>query len=297
MFTSIQFTMRFVSLKLLSFVLFIGFFFSAHAEGINFQKLSTNQALKKAKKEHKRVFIDVYAEWCGPCKYLSNNVFIDEALGAYMNEHFVCIKINGEQGEGVKMMDEFSIDAYPTLLFLNTDRKLIKKVVGAYEAEDLLEKAKGVIAPESTKLYQLNARFDKGERDKTLMSELLFEKYNDGENLENVMTEYLRIYPTLNLEDKNDFMVFGLMEKDFNHPLVTQFLNEPEKYFELYGELALENVRSIFGNLVESSKATRDLEAIEKGLDVIYPALQVMTKDLGATKEEIRASIEEYFNN
>jgi thioredoxin-related protein len=275
----------------------MGIIFNTNAEGINFQKLSTDQALKKAKKENKRVFIDVYAEWCGPCKYLSNNVFIDEALGAYMNAHFVSIKINGEQGEGVKMMDEFSIDAYPTLLFLNPDRKLIKKVVGAMEAEDLLEKAKGVISPESTKLYQLNARFDKGERDKTLMSELLFEKYNDGENLENVMTEYLRLYPTLNLEDKNDFMVFGLMEKDFNHPLVTQFLNKPEKYFELYGELALENVQSIFGNLVESSKATRDLESIDKGLDVIYPALQVMAKDLGATKEEIRASIQEYFNN
>jgi thioredoxin-related protein len=289
--------MRFISLKLLSFILCIGFFFNTHAEGINFQKLSIAQALKKAKKENKRVFVDVYAEWCGPCKYLSNNVFIDQALGAYMNEHFVSIKINGEQGEGVKMMDEFSIDAYPTLLFLNPDRKLIKKVVGAMEAEDLLEKAKGVIAPESTKLYQLTTRFDKGERDKALLSALLIEKYNEGENLDGIMNEYLRLNPTLNLEDKNDFMVFGLMEKDFNSALVQVFLNEPEKYFELYGELALEQVQSIFGNLVESSKATRDLEAIDKGLDIIYPALQVMAKDLSATKEEIRASIEEYFNN
>jgi hypothetical protein len=69
-------------------------------------------------------------------------VIIDQALGAYVNEHFVSIKINGEQGEGVKMMDEFSIDVYPTLLFLNHDRKLVKKVVSAMEAEDLLEKAK-----------------------------------------------------------------------------------------------------------------------------------------------------------
>jgi thioredoxin-related protein len=301
--------MRFSFIKFLSVVFLTGFFFNANSQGINFQKLSTTEALAKAKKEHKLVFIDVYADWCGPCKYLSNNVFIDQALGEYMNEHFVSIKINGEdgedleenegneEGEGVKIMEEFSIDAYPTLLFLDPNRKLLKKVVGAMEAEDLLERAKGVISPETTKLYQLNARFDKGERNKPLLIELLTEKINEGENLEVVVNEYLRLNPVLNLEDKNDFMVFGIMEKDFNHPLVMAFLNEPEKYFELYGNLALEQLQSIFEDLIESSKETRDMEAIDIGLDVLFPAIQVMAKDQGATKEEIRVSIEEYFNN
>ena len=43
----------------------------ARAEGIKFQNLSLEQALKKAEKENKKVFVDVYATWCGPCKYLS----------------------------------------------------------------------------------------------------------------------------------------------------------------------------------------------------------------------------------
>jgi len=313
--------MRFIFIKFLSIVFLTGFFFNAYSQGIHFQNLTTTEALAKAKKEHKLVFIDVYADWCGPCKYLSNSVFIDQALGDYINEHFVSIKINGEDGEdnqggeefeeikeseesedskggeGVKVMEEFSIDAYPTLLFLDPDRKLLKKVVGAMEAEDLLERAKGVISPETTKLYQLNARFDKGERNKPFLIDLLTEKINEGENLEVVVNEYLRLNPVLNLEDKNDFMVFGIMEKDFNHPLVMAFLNEPEKYFELYGNLALEQLQSIFEDLIESSKEVRDMGAIDKGLDILFPAIQVMAKDQGATKEEIRVSIEEYFNN
>jgi thiol:disulfide interchange protein len=60
--------MHFISLKLLWLLLCIGFFFNTQAEGINFQKLSTAQVLKKAKKENKRVFVDVYAEWFGPYK-------------------------------------------------------------------------------------------------------------------------------------------------------------------------------------------------------------------------------------
>ena len=301
--------MRLIFIKFLSIVLLMGFFFNANSQGIRFQNLSTAEALAKAKKEHKLVFIDVYTDWCGPCKYLSNSVFIDQALGDYMNEHFVSIKVNGEdgqeieggerneEGEGVKLIEEFSIDAYPTLLFLDPERKLLKKVVGAMEAEALIEKVKGVISPETTKLYQLNARFEKGERNKPFLIELFTEKINEEENTDVLMKEYLRLHPALNLEDKDDFMVFRLMEKDFKHPLVMAFLNEPEKYFELYGNLALEQLQSIFEELIESSKETRDIEAIDKGLDVLYPAIQVMAKDQDTTKEEIRASIVEYFNN
>jgi thioredoxin-related protein len=304
--------MRLIFIKFLSIVLFVAVFFNANSQGIHFQNLSTTEALAKAKKEHKLVFIDVYTDWCGPCKYLSNSVFIDQALGDYMNEHFVSIKVNGEdgqeieggefgegneEGEGVKIMEEFSIDAYPTLLFLDPERKLLKKVVGAMEAEALIEKVKGVISPETTKLYQLNARFEKGERDKPFLIDLFTEKINEEENTDVLMKEYLRLHPVLNLEDKDDFMVFRLMEKDFKHPLVVAFLNEPEKYFELYGNLALEQLQIIFENLIESSKETRDMEAIDKGMDVLYPAIQVMAGDQDTTKEEIRASIVEYFNN
>lgn len=34
----------------------------------NFQELSLEKALEKAKGEGKMVFIDCYTSWCGPCK-------------------------------------------------------------------------------------------------------------------------------------------------------------------------------------------------------------------------------------
>ncbi len=222
--------MRFTYVKLITFLLFTCFILNVQAEGINFQKLSTAQALTKAKKENKKVFIDVYAVWCGPCKYLTNSVFIDVALGAYMNEHFVCIKIDGEQGEGEKMMEEFSIDAFPTMLFLDADRKLLKKIVGAYEADELLAKANGVISPETTKLYQLNKRYQQGERDKAFLMDFLIEKSNEGENIGSLLEEYIKLYPTLNLEDPSDFLIFKLSKTDLNDPLVQAFLNEPKIY-------------------------------------------------------------------
>ncbi len=89
------------------FCLFAAFIIEVGATGIEFQTLSLNDALAKAKKENKHVFIDVYATWCGPCKYLAKEIFPDSDLGEFMNEHFVSIQLDGEKGDGVMLMKKF----------------------------------------------------------------------------------------------------------------------------------------------------------------------------------------------
>lgn len=48
--------------KLVSVLLFVLVFFSCNVFA---QKLSFDDAMKKAKKENKKVIIDVYTDWCG----------------------------------------------------------------------------------------------------------------------------------------------------------------------------------------------------------------------------------------
>ena len=89
--------------------LFVALFISGvvGATGIKFEKLTIKQGLEKAKKENKKFFIDVYATWCGPCKYLDKSVFTDQDLGDFMNENFVCLKLDGELADGESLMIEF----------------------------------------------------------------------------------------------------------------------------------------------------------------------------------------------
>jgi thiol-disulfide isomerase/thioredoxin len=287
--------MYFTPAKLVTFILFNFLFFTAHSEGINFQQISLSSALKKAEKEHKKVFVDVFAVWCGPCKYLTNNVFTDELLGNYMNEHFISIKIDGEDGEGIKLMEEFSIDAYPTLLFLNPDRTLLKKVVGAMEAEALKEKAIWVITPEQTSIYQMGKRYKSGDRDKEFLSAYLLETYNDDGDYTEILNEYNRLYPNLDLSNSADFMVFGFKEMSVDEPLVQSFLSQPEKYFELYGDTALEKAKDLLMNLADVAKEKQDFDMIDRGLNLLYPALVVMIEGLDVSQEELRASVIELY--
>ena len=53
------------------------------------------------KDEKKLLFIDIYTDWCGWCKKMDQSTFMDSGVVAYMNEHFVAIKMNAESKEAI----------------------------------------------------------------------------------------------------------------------------------------------------------------------------------------------------
>ncbi len=65
------------------------------------QWLSVEDAQAKAKKTPKPLFVDVYTNWCGPCKMLDRNTFSDPKLADYVNKNFYPVKFNAEGGEPV----------------------------------------------------------------------------------------------------------------------------------------------------------------------------------------------------
>ena len=65
---------------------------------INFQKKAWNDVLAEAKLQRKLIFVDVYADWCGPCKMLDRDVFSDKTVGKKFNSYFVNYKADAEKG-------------------------------------------------------------------------------------------------------------------------------------------------------------------------------------------------------
>ena len=76
---------------LLTFSLFFSLFCQAQS-GIEFFHGSWDEALELAKKEHKAIFMDAYAEWCGPCKRMAKNIFTQKEVGDFFNKHFINVK-------------------------------------------------------------------------------------------------------------------------------------------------------------------------------------------------------------
>lgn len=98
---------------------------------IEFRDLSFSEALEASAQENKPIFMDCYTTWCGPCKWMAANIFTENEVADFYNENFVCVKFDMEKGEGLEIAKEFEIRAYPTLLFVNADRQLVMKQIGA----------------------------------------------------------------------------------------------------------------------------------------------------------------------
>lgn len=111
-------------------------------KGINFHTGSWIEALELAKKENKLVFLDISASWCGPCKMLKNFTFPDEAVGKFYNANFINVALDGEKGEGIALAQKYGLTAYPTLLFIDGDGKLVSKTTGYHNAKAFLELGK-----------------------------------------------------------------------------------------------------------------------------------------------------------
>lgn len=79
--------------------------FVSNAQGIQFEKGTFKQALQKAKKENKLLFIDGYADWCAPCKKMEKTVFQEEEVGTYFDEHIVALKVDVEKVTGPKIKE------------------------------------------------------------------------------------------------------------------------------------------------------------------------------------------------
>jgi thioredoxin-related protein len=135
--------------KLLIFSLFIGQSLYSNAQ-IAFEHGSFAEAKQKAASENKLIFIDAFTVWCGPCKQLAKNIFPLPEVGEYFNRNFINVKMDMEKGEGIEMTKQYSVNAYPTLLFVNAKGELVHRTCGLMPKENLLEEAAKAVSGNNT---------------------------------------------------------------------------------------------------------------------------------------------------
>lgn len=134
------------------------------AQGIEFEHGTFQEALVKAKKENKLVFMDCYTSWCGPCKYLAKTIFTQKEVGDYFNAKFVNVKMDMEKGEGIELHKKYEVKAFPTLLFIDVNGKEVHKIVGGVPAQDLINGAKAALDP-NLRIEAFQEKYKNGNRD------------------------------------------------------------------------------------------------------------------------------------
>ncbi len=62
---------------------------------------SFEEAFELNKKSPKKIFVDVYTDWCGWCKKMDQTTFTNPYIIKYMNDHFYAVKLDAERGDTV----------------------------------------------------------------------------------------------------------------------------------------------------------------------------------------------------
>jgi thioredoxin-related protein len=128
--------------------------------------VSFDEAIPLQKENPKPIFMDVYTDWCGPCKMLDKNTFQTKEVSEYINANYYAVKFNGEGNttvnykgkkfsnpgydanrKGRNSMHEFTgflkVEGYPSMYVLDKSGEIAKVIVGYYQPEQLLSELNG----------------------------------------------------------------------------------------------------------------------------------------------------------
>lgn len=116
--------------------------------------VSFEEAIALQQKSPKKIMIDMYTVWCGPCKMLDKNTFQNKDVASYINEHYYAVKFNAEGNDDISFQGKsftnpnynpamakrrnaqhqlaqyFRVQAYPTMVFLDENAEFLTPVRG-----------------------------------------------------------------------------------------------------------------------------------------------------------------------
>lgn len=146
------------------------------AQGIKFFKGSFEEAVAKAKKEKKKIFIDFYTEWCGPCLTMAKTVFLMDDVGEVYNKNFINCKIDAEKGEGIELAKKYKVNSYPTYIFVDPKSgNMIHRSGGNKQKEYFIADAEGALNPKLSSFY-LEDVYKKGKYNKEFLISYIKER-------------------------------------------------------------------------------------------------------------------------
>lgn len=172
-------------MKKLMLLVFLSFSAVVSAQEIRW--MSMNEALAAQKENPKKIFMDAYTDWCGPCKLMDKKTFHNKDVVHYVNKHFYAVKFNAEGTEEITYQDftytnpnhkadkkgrntqhflahALKIRGYPSMVFFDEESNVIAPVVG-YKTPQQLEiylkmiaqdKYKELTSKKSWEAYQKN---------------------------------------------------------------------------------------------------------------------------------------------
>lgn len=208
---------------------------------VTFQNIEWNDLLVRAEQDDKLIFVDIYTDWCGPCKTMDKTTFQDTTVGAYMNEYFLSTKWNAEEYPYSNLAKEYTVSGYPTFLYVDFNGQVVKRVTGYQSKNQLLDLSKKVV-------IFLNKD----------QSEIVSNLYNYGQPDKQALIDALRDYKGYQFREKREifemlFQIYTSQDSITNseYPILTDNISSIEHlsfavdHYPISQSLGIANFRQV----------------------------------------------------
>ena len=238
--------------------------------------------------------MDCFTTWCGPCRFMSANIFPLQDVGDSMNAHFVSVAVQldttaGDNAEvkswyqsGHNIAEQYKVQAYPTYLIFDANGKIVHRFVGSSDAPAFLSKAAIALNPQ-TQYYTLLDQYKAGKKDTAFLHSMALSAADayDLETGGTVANEYIAAQTDLYTKNNLDFISrFTHSSKDKGFDLM---LNHEDKVDAVMGKGASDKIvrdiilreevfPKIFSKNVPKDLPGPDWTAIQSAIQTKYPA-------------------------
>lgn len=154
-------TFRLPSSALLLFAALVTVPRTALAQQTSINWMSLEEAMEAQQDEPRKIMMDVYTQWCGPCKMMMRNTFNNSDVISYINANYYAVKFDAESPGPVTYQDRtfenpgwspnargrnsthqlsraLGVNAYPTLVYFDENATVITPIAG-YKTPQQLE--------------------------------------------------------------------------------------------------------------------------------------------------------------
>lgn len=99
-------------------------------------------AQKKSRDTKQLIFVDLFADWCGWCHRMEQEVFPSQAFQT-ATDKMVLLRLNTEDGgEGTKLSQQFAVSSLPTFLILTPDNMVAAMIRGYAPSKEFVDTMK-----------------------------------------------------------------------------------------------------------------------------------------------------------
>lgn len=263
--------------------------------------LSWKEIVKKARKENKFIFVDVFTTWCGPCKLMDKEVYSAPKVGEFLNQKFISVKVQMDKtkkdDEDVKkwysdadvLSKKYGIAAFPSYLFFSPDGNLVYRENGYKPVNDFLAIAENSVNKSDypfRRYYELVAAYKKGKKDYELMPELIdtarrLNQTDIADALEKDYRNYLSSLKETDLYTKDRVIAIASMLKGTGDPFFFLFTQHSSQIDSAVGSKGyayhvVDNMiqKDVIEAALKSNSKTEvyepDWTALEKTISNIY---------------------------